>query len=225
MAPPLLDALFQFKGLPHRAEKIAEHRSVSYYDDSKGTNVGATVAALTGMPGKIVLIAGGDGKGQDFSPLNEAVARHARGVVLIGRDRERIAEAIGASKVVVARVDDMDEAVRRAAELGADVTLDLRHLDAVMVRLPRGCSLKISGSMFSRRIDLGVLNARGLRSMMEISAQYSSRMSPIDKTASGSCSSDAITKPGDSFHTMKSDTSCRRRCRSLGFSVSMIAIQ
>jgi UDP-N-acetylmuramoylalanine--D-glutamate ligase len=116
---PLLDALFQFKGLPHRVEKIAEIRSISYYDDSKGTNVGATVAALSGMPGKVVLIAGGDGKGQDFSPLNKAVSQHARGVVLIGRDRELIAEAIRSSKVVVARADDMDEAVRRAAELAS----------------------------------------------------------------------------------------------------------
>ena len=83
---PLLEALREFKGLPHRVEKVAEINGVTFYDDSKGTNVGATVAALNGMPCKVVLIAGGDGKGQDFSPLAPAVSAHARAVVLIGRD-------------------------------------------------------------------------------------------------------------------------------------------
>ena len=65
----LLQALAEFEGLPHRVQKVAEIEGVSFYDDSKGTNVGATVAALTGMAAACVLIAGGDGKGQDFSPL------------------------------------------------------------------------------------------------------------------------------------------------------------
>ena len=115
----LLEGLHCFKGLPHRVQKIAEIRSVSYFDDSKGTNVGATVAALRGMPGKVVLIAGGDGKGQDFSPLKEAVSRHARGVVLIGRDREHIASAITATMVPIVRAGDMVEAVRSAAALAS----------------------------------------------------------------------------------------------------------
>ena len=115
----LLEGLHRFKGLPHRVQKIAEIRSVAYFDDSKGTNVGATVAALSGMPGKVVLIAGGDGKGQDFSPLKEAVSRHARGVVLIGRDREHIARAIAATMVPIVRAGDMVEAVRSAAALAS----------------------------------------------------------------------------------------------------------
>jgi UDP-N-acetylmuramoylalanine--D-glutamate ligase len=110
--PPLLQALIEFEGLPHRVQKIREIEGVSFYDDSKGTNVGATVAALNGLRRKIVLIAGGEGKGQDFAPLKPAVAAHARSVVLIGRDREKIAQAIEGSGVPVQRARDMDEAVR-----------------------------------------------------------------------------------------------------------------
>ena len=83
---PLLAALREFKGLPHRVELVGEAHRVRWYDDSKGTNVGSTVAALAGLArrdSKIVLIAGGDGKGQDFSPLKDAVARAARALVLI----------------------------------------------------------------------------------------------------------------------------------------------
>src|SRR5206468_8368607 len=79
-------ALREFKGLPHRVELVAERDGVRFYDDSKGTNVGAAVAALEGFRTPVVLIAGGDGKGQDFAPLATAVAAHARAVVLIGRD-------------------------------------------------------------------------------------------------------------------------------------------
>jgi UDP-N-acetylmuramoylalanine--D-glutamate ligase len=109
---PLLQALAEFAGLPHRVQKVAEIGGVGFYDDSKGTNVGATVAALNGMREKVVLIAGGDGKGQDFSPLKSAVASHARALVLIGRDRERIAEAVAGSGVPLLRAQDMEEAVQ-----------------------------------------------------------------------------------------------------------------
>lgn len=109
---PLLRALREFKGLPHRVQKVAEIRSVAFYDDSKGTNVGATVAALQGMAQKLVLIAGGDGKGQDFTPLREPVARRARAVVLLGRDREKIAAAIDGCGVPLFRADDMEQAVQ-----------------------------------------------------------------------------------------------------------------
>jgi UDP-N-acetylmuramoylalanine--D-glutamate ligase len=95
-------------------QKVAEIRGITFYDDSKGTNVGATVAALSGMKQKVVLIAGGDGKGQDFSPLRAPVASRARAVVLIGRDRERIAEAVADSGVPLLRAQDMDEAVQTA---------------------------------------------------------------------------------------------------------------
>ncbi len=110
--PPLLAALHEFKGLPHRVEKVATINAITFYDDSKGTNVGATVAALSGMPGKVVLIAGGDGKGQDFSPLAPAVAQHARAVVLIGRDGAKIGAVLENSGVPLLRAGGMEEAVQ-----------------------------------------------------------------------------------------------------------------
>ena len=106
-------ALRAFKGLPHRVEKINEINKIAFFDDSKGTNVGATVAALTGMQQPVVLIAGGDGKGQDFSPL-AAVAARARAVVLIGRDAGKIARVLQPTGVAVLRASDMHEAVAMA---------------------------------------------------------------------------------------------------------------
>ncbi len=103
----------RFKGLRHRTELVAEHHAVRWYDDSKGTNVGATVAALNGMTSPVVLIAGGDGKGQDFSGLKSAAAQHARAVVLIGRDAPQIETALGGI-VVTRRAKDMHDAVRIA---------------------------------------------------------------------------------------------------------------
>lgn len=111
---PLLDALFNFEGLPHRVQKVAELAGVAFYDDSKGTNVGATVAALLGMSSRVVLIAGGEGKGQDFAPLREAVAKKARGVLLIGRDGDRIAASLEGSGVQVVRAASLEQAVRSA---------------------------------------------------------------------------------------------------------------
>jgi UDP-N-acetylmuramoylalanine--D-glutamate ligase len=93
---------------------------VAYYDDSKATNVGAALAAIEGLgadiDGKLVLIAGGDGKGADFSGLTAPVARFCRAVVLLGRDAERIAQALG-DAVPQVRVSTLDEAVRRCADL------------------------------------------------------------------------------------------------------------
>ncbi|HLP98338.1 MAG TPA: UDP-N-acetylmuramoyl-L-alanine--D-glutamate ligase [Sideroxyarcus sp.] len=123
---PLVKALREFKGLPHRVEKVAEIKGVTYYDDSKGTNVGATCAALNGLGKPAVIILGGDGKGQDFAPLKPAVAQHARAVVLIGRDARLIAEALQGCGVPVLNAADMDEAVRlagQAAESGDAVLM------------------------------------------------------------------------------------------------------
>jgi UDP-N-acetylmuramoylalanine--D-glutamate ligase len=117
---PLLAALRDFKGLPHRLEKVAELGGVAFYDDSKGTNVGSTVAALNGFAeltargARVVLIAGGEGKGQDFAPLAGPVSRHARCAVLIGRDAGQIARALGASGVAVLHAGSMQEAVTLA---------------------------------------------------------------------------------------------------------------
>jgi len=122
----LLSALRIFHGLPHRVELIAERADgVRFYDDSKGTNVGATLAALEGLGRKVVLIAGGDGKGQDFSPLKPVLAQHARAVLLIGRDAAMIEKAIAGCGAVLEHATDLPAAVARANALAqpGDVVL------------------------------------------------------------------------------------------------------
>jgi UDP-N-acetylmuramoylalanine--D-glutamate ligase len=122
---PALTVLAGFAGLPHRSQWVAEIGGVSFVNDSKGTNVGATVAAVAGMPGPLVLIAGGDGKGQDFSELREACRGKVRLAVLIGRDAPRLAEALEGACATL-RATDMREAVaaaRDAAEPGDTVLL------------------------------------------------------------------------------------------------------
>ncbi len=113
----LLCGLRQFKGLPHRVEFVDEVDGVRFYDDSKGTNVGATEAALHGMDRKVVVILGGDGKGQDFAPLKKAVAANARAVVLIGRDAPLIEKAIKGSGVRMEKASTMEAAVEAAFDL------------------------------------------------------------------------------------------------------------
>ena len=112
----ITQALLQFNGLPHRVEWVANFDDIDFYDDSKGTNVGATCAAITGMtskgfPQKVVLIAGGEGKGQDFSPLLPAVMANARAIVLIGRDANLIESALLPSNLPMYSAMDMPEAV------------------------------------------------------------------------------------------------------------------
>jgi UDP-N-acetylmuramoylalanine--D-glutamate ligase len=116
---PLAAALRSFEGLPHRMRKLDEIAGVAWYDDSKGTNVGATVAALSGMDRPVVLIAGGDGKGQDFAPLAPPVKARAHTVVLIGRDAGLIEHAIAATGARIRRAGDMAEAVDEAARAAA----------------------------------------------------------------------------------------------------------
>ena len=117
---PMLEALKRFAGLPHRCQWVGERNGVSYYDDSKATNVGAALAAIEGLgadiAGKLVLLAGGDGKGADFSALRGPVARFCRAAILLGRDAERLAEALG-DAVPLIRVKTLDQAVQRSAEL------------------------------------------------------------------------------------------------------------
>lgn len=105
-----------FRGLPHRSERVAEIGGVRFINDSKGTNVGATVAALEGQDAPVILIAGGLGKGQVFDELRDACRKHARAVVLIGQDADRIESALG-GVVPVRRANGMDDAVRVAREL------------------------------------------------------------------------------------------------------------
>ena len=109
-------ALMAFRPLAHRMELVAETAGVAYFDDSKGTNVGAVVAALSGFPRPVVLIAGGRDKGGAYEPLARAMKEVGRGAVLIGEAAERIAEALS-PVVPVARAATMDEAVVRAAAL------------------------------------------------------------------------------------------------------------
>jgi len=113
-APALARAMREFRGLPHRVELVVEHEGVRFYDDSKGTNVGAAVAALDGFREPVVLIAGGEGKGQDFTPLATAVSRNTRAVVLIGRDAPAIEKALAGVGVPIEHAASMEEAVRTA---------------------------------------------------------------------------------------------------------------
>jgi UDP-N-acetylmuramoylalanine--D-glutamate ligase len=111
------DVLATFSGLPHRTALVAEVRGVRYYDDSKGTNVGAAVTALDGLTEpRAVLIAGGRDKGGTYSPLVDVLARKGRAAVLIGEASEAIAQAI-AGRIAVRRVASMSDAVRASAEL------------------------------------------------------------------------------------------------------------
>lgn len=116
-AAPLLHGLREYRGEPHRVEVIATLDGVDYVDDSKGTNVGATVAALDGLAQRAVLIAGGDGKGQDFEPLAAPVARWCRAVMLIGRDAPALREALADTGVPLADHATLEAAVRAASAL------------------------------------------------------------------------------------------------------------
>lgn len=114
---PMLYGLREYRGEPHRVEPVAIVDEVEYFDDSKGTNVGATVAALQGLGAerRVVVILGGDGKGQDFSPLADPVQRYARSVVLIGRDAPRIREVLQNLGVPLHDAANMHDAVNQAA--------------------------------------------------------------------------------------------------------------
>jgi UDP-N-acetylmuramoylalanine--D-glutamate ligase len=114
---PMLYGLRDYRGEPHRVESIAILDEVEYFDDRKGTNVGATVAALGGLGAerRLVVILGGEGKGQDFAPLAEPVRRFARAVVLIGRDAPAIEAALSSIGVALIHAASMHDAVRLAA--------------------------------------------------------------------------------------------------------------
>lgn len=125
---PMLYGLREYAGEPHRVESVAIIQDVEYFDDSKGTNVGATVAAIEGLGAerRLWLILGGDGKGQDFAPLAAPVTRHVRGVALIGRDAPAIADALGDCGVTLHRCENLPAAVnwcRSQAQAGDAVLL------------------------------------------------------------------------------------------------------
>lgn len=114
--PAALAALRTFAGLPHRCQWVADTAGVTWINDSKGTNVGATLAALQGLPGPIVWLGGGQGKGQDFGPLRQPLADKGRAAVLFGEDAARIEQALQGA-LPMERVADLDVAVTRAAVL------------------------------------------------------------------------------------------------------------
>ena len=113
---PMLFGLREYRGEPHRVQAIGSISGVEFFDDSKGTNVGATVAALQGLgeDRKLVLILGGEGKGQDFSPLAEPVRKYVRAVVLIGRDANLIRQALESTAVELLSAESMEQAVATA---------------------------------------------------------------------------------------------------------------
>jgi UDP-N-acetylmuramoylalanine--D-glutamate ligase len=150
--------LEQFQGLPHRTALVAEVGGVRFYDDSKGTNVGAAVTALEGLlEAKAVLIAGGRDKGGGYAPLAQALAKKGRAAILIGEAADAIARSIG-DKVPVYRAGTMDEAVRVSASLA-------RRGDAVL--LSPACS---SFDMFRDYKHRGDEFARAVRTLEEEAA-------------------------------------------------------
>jgi len=149
--PAMLEELMSFPGLPHRSQWVADIRGITYVDDSKGTNVGATLAAVAGMPGPLVMIAGGDGKQQDFAPLREAFRHKVRHTVLIGRDAPHIARVLQ-GVCTLEHCGTLEEAVAAAARaaLPGDTVLlspacasldmfrDYAHRGAVFSQAVRG---------------------------------------------------------------------------------------
>lgn len=152
----MLSSLRNFTGLEHRCQWVRELDGVSYYNDSKATNVGAALAAIDGlgadMDGKLVLIAGGDGKGADFSGLRDSVAKHCRAVVLMGRDADLIAAAVG-DGVPLVRADSLDHAILQSRELA-------QSGDAVL--LSPACA---SFDMFKNYEERGQLFARAVEAL------------------------------------------------------------
>jgi UDP-N-acetylmuramoylalanine--D-glutamate ligase len=153
----MTDTLRGFRGLPHRCQLVTSRGGVRFVDDSKGTNVGATRAALEGLGGDrdIVLIAGGQGKGANFSRLRQAVTRHCRALVLIGEDAPAIARALDGCAPIT-RADSMEAAVRAATALA---------LEGDCVLLSPACA---SFDMFSGYIERGESFAAAVREPGEV---------------------------------------------------------
>lgn len=150
----MVATLAEFQGLPHRMQTVAERDGVHWYNDSKGTNVGATLAAIGSVDGRVVLIAGGDAKGADLTPLRDAMQRQGRAAVLIGKDAPRLQQVLQGA-VPLATASDMVDAVRLAGELarpGDSVLLSPACASTDMFR-----NFEERGEIFSRAV-------RGLQS-------------------------------------------------------------
>jgi UDP-N-acetylmuramoylalanine--D-glutamate ligase len=178
---PLLRGLLHFKGLPHRVEKVAEIDGVTWYDDSKGTNVGATEAALYGMGSRrAVVILGGDGKGQDFGPLKAAVEANARAVLLIGRDAPLIEAATAGSGVEIHRAASLPDAVVQAQRLA-------QPGDAVL--LSPACA---SFDMFRNYVHRAEVFVEAVN---QLAAERAAQPSPQPSPASGGGGNRALRAP------------------------------
>ena len=149
----VVSALTGFEGLPHRMHRVGEAGGVVYIDDSKGTTVAATRAALDGLARPVVLIAGGDGKGQDFAALKPSVDAHCRAVLLIGRDAAAIGRALTGSAAMVEQCGTLDAAVTRAVALAraGDVVL----LSPACASLDQFANYVERGKAFARRVPIG----------------------------------------------------------------------
>lgn len=153
----MLHALREYAGEPHRVQPVGMIDGVEFFDDSKGTNVGATLAALQGLgpERQLVVILGGQGKGQDFTPLRQPLMRYARGVVLMGQDADAIAEVLGGTPLSIVRVQDMTQAVNEAAAMA-------KSGDAVLLS-PACASL----DMFRNYAERGHVFAQQVRTLAE----------------------------------------------------------
>jgi UDP-N-acetylmuramoylalanine--D-glutamate ligase len=155
---PMLHGLREYTGEPHRVEYIATVKGIDAFDDSKGTNVGATVAALNGLgadksPAKLVVILGGDGKGQDFTPLAAPVAQHARAVATIGRDAQLVEDAIANAGVPIQRHDTLEAATRWA--------FDIAHAGDAVLLSPACASLDMFRN-YAHRAEVFVNEVRAM---------------------------------------------------------------
>ena len=150
----MLSSLRTFTGLEHRCQWVRELDGVSYYNDSKATNVGAALAAIDGlgadMDGKLVLIAGGDGKGADFSGLRDSVAKYCRAVVLMGRDADLIATALG-DAVPQVRAGSLDDAIARSRSLA--YTGDAVLLSPACASFDMFKNYEERGHLFARAVE------------------------------------------------------------------------
>ena len=149
----MLETIRHFEGLPHRCQLVRQWHGVDFINDSKGTNVGATVAAINSLKpagGKIALIAGGDAKGADLTPLREPVSQHCRAAVLLGRDAERLATTL-ADTVSVKTVGTLEAAVKEAADIAqaGDVVL----LSPACSSLDMFANYEARGDAFSKAVE------------------------------------------------------------------------
>jgi UDP-N-acetylmuramoylalanine--D-glutamate ligase len=202
----MLHGLREYAGEPHRVEHVATIAGIDAFDDSKGTNVGATVAALMGLgadraPSQLVVILGGDGKGQDFAPLAEPVRRHARAVATIGRDAALIEAALASTGVEIERHDTLEAATRWAfaqARSGDAVLLSPACASLDMFR-NYGHRAEVFVAVVSALAD-DVAGGASLRSEVASSGEEA-RESPASDAAAQHASGDAAASNPASPHS------------------------